>query len=84
MAADGWHWAAAIIAALLLLILVLLWYDTLRERPELTTGQATVRALPSLIVVPLGFFLALLLPLWVGGALIVVPLIVLTVMALAD
>ena len=84
MAADGWHWAAAIIAAVLLLILVLLWYDTLRERPELTTGQATLRALPSLIVVPLGFFLALLLPLWVGGALIVVPLIVLTVMALAD
>ena len=69
--------------ALLLLVLVLLWYDHLRERPELSTGQATVRALPSLLVVPVGFALALLSPLWVGGVLIVVPLIVLIVMALA-
>lgn len=84
MAADGWHWAAAVVVALLLLVLVLLWYDTLRERPALSTGQATVRALPSLIVVPVGFALALLLPLWVGGVLILVPLIVLIVMALAD
>ncbi len=84
MAADGWHWAAASIVALLLFVLVLLWYDTLRERPNLTTGQATVRALPSLVVVPIGFLLALFLPLWVGGVLMVVPLIVLLVMALAD
>ncbi len=84
MTADGWHWAAACIVAVLLLILVLLWYDTLRERPNLTTGQATKRALPSLIVVPIGFLLALFLPLWVGGVLIVVPLMALLAMALAS
>ena len=84
MAADGWHWAAASVVALLLLVLVLLWYDTLRERPELTTGQATVRALPSLMVVPIGFLLVLFLPLWVGGVLGGVLLIVLLAMALAN
>ena len=82
--ADGWHWAGAAIAAVLLIILVLLWYDTLRERPGWSTAQATRRALPSLIVVPIGFALALLLPLWVAGLLILVPLIVLGVMALAN
>ena len=84
MAADGWHWVAASGVALLLLVLVLLWYDTLRERPQLTTGQATVRALPSLIVVPAGFLLTLFLPLLVGGVLIAVLLIVLLAMALAN
>ena len=82
--ADGWHWAGAAIAGVLLFILVLLWYDTLRERPGLSTAQATKRALPAFVVVPVGFALALLLPLWVAGVLIVVPLVVLVVMALAD
>ena len=81
---DGWHWIVASVAAVALTILVLLWYDTLRERPQLTTGQATLRALPSLIVVPIGFLLALFLPLWMGGVLIAVPLLVLLAMALAD
>ncbi len=84
MAADGWHWAAACIVGLLLLVLVLLWYDTLRDRPNLTIGQATIRALPSLVVVPIGFLLALFLPLWVGGVLIAIPLIVVLAMALAS
>ena len=81
---DGWHWAAAILAALLLAVLVLLWYDTLRERPGWTLAMATKRALPAAIVVPVGFAAALLLPLWVGGILIVVPLVAILVMALAD
>ena len=84
MAADGWHWAAAVIAAVLLLVLVLLWYDRLRDRPGWSTAQATRRALPSLVVVPVGFALALSLPLWVGGVLIVLPLLILGVMALAN
>ena len=78
--ADGWHWAAAGVVAVLLLILVLLWYDTLRER----AGWTTKRALPSLVVIPIGFALALFLPLWVGGALIVAGLLTLGAMALAD
>ena len=82
--ADGWHWAAAGVVAVLLLILVLLWYDSLRERAGWSTARATKRALPSLIVIPIGFALALFLPLWVGGALIVVGLLTLGAMALAD
>ena len=70
--------------AVLLLILVLLWYDTLRDRPGWTIARATKRAAVGAIVIPLGFVLALLLPLWVGGALIAVPLVVIGVMALAD
>ena len=82
--ADGWHWAAAGVVAVLLLILVLLWYDTLRERAGWTTARATRRALPSLLVIPIGFALALFLPLWVGGTLIVAGLLTLGAMALAN
>jgi hypothetical protein len=81
---DGWHWAAAVLAALLLAVLVLLWYDSLRERPGWTLAMATKRALPGALVIPAGFAAALLLPLWVGGVLILVPLVAIVVMALAD
>ena len=36
------------------------------------------------IVIPIGFLAALLLPLWIGGVLIAVPLVAIGVMALAD
>jgi hypothetical protein len=81
---DGWHWAAAAAVALLLIVLVLLWYDSLRERPGWTIKQATWRALPSAVVIPIGFALALFLPLWVGGALTVVLLLIVGAMALTD
>lgn len=81
---DGWHWAAAALAALLLLVLVLLWYDSLRDRPGWSLGQATMRAALAAPVVPVGFLAALFLPLWVGGILIAVPLVAIVVMALAD
>ena len=81
---DGWHWAAASVVALLLLVLVLLWYDSLRERPGWSLSRATRRALPASLVIPVGFVAALLLPLWVGGILILVGLVVIGVMALAD
>lgn len=81
---DGWHWAAAATVAVLLTILVLLWYDNLRERPGWTTAQATRRALVGAIVIPVGFVFALLLPLWAGGGLAVILLIVIGAMALVD
>lgn len=84
MTVDGWHWAAAVLAALLLAVLVLLWYDSLRDRPGWTLGMATKWALPAALIVPVGFVAALLLPLWVGGVLIVAPLVVILIMAMAD
>jgi hypothetical protein len=81
---DGWHWIAASVAAVAAAILVLLWYDTLRERPGWSIARATKRAGLAAIVIPVSFLAALLLPLWVGGVLIVVPLVVVGVMALAD
>ncbi|WP_395729129.1 hypothetical protein [Nakamurella sp.] len=84
MAVDGWHWAAAVLAALLLSVLVLLWYDTLRERPGWTLSMATKRALLAAPAIPVGFAAALLLPLWVGGVLILAPLVIIAIMAMAD
>jgi hypothetical protein len=81
---DGWHWAAAALAALLLTVLVLLWYDSLRDRPGWTLARATKRALPAALVIPAGFVAALLLPLWIGGLLILIPLVIILVMAMAD
>lgn len=81
---DGWHWGAAILAALLLTVLVLLRYDSLRDRPGWTLAMATKRALPAALVIPVGFVAALLLPLWVGGILIAAPLVIILVMAMAD
>ncbi len=84
MTVDGWHWAAAVVAALLLAVLVLLWYDSLRDRPGWTLAMATKRALPATLVIPVGFVAALLLPLWVGAILVVAPLVTVLVMAMAD
>jgi hypothetical protein len=81
---DGWHWIVASVAAVALTIPVLLWYDTLRERPGWSLARATKRAALAAIVIPVGFLAAAVLPLWVGGVLIVVPLLVVGVMALAD
>jgi hypothetical protein len=81
---DGWHWIVASVAAVALTILVLLWYDALRERPGWSISRATKRAALGAIVIPVGFLAAAVLPLWVGGVLVVVPLIAVGVMALAD
>lgn len=81
---DGWHWAVAVLAALLLGALVLLWYDSLRERPGWTLAMATRRALLAAPVIPVAFVAALLLPLWVGGILVIGPLVAILVMAMAD
>ena len=81
---DGWHWVGAAIEAVLLLILVLLWYDDLRDRPGWTVATATKWAALGALAIPIGFLAVLLLPLWLGGILIAVPLIVILVMAMAS
>ena len=78
---DGWHWVGAAIEAVLLLILVLLFYDDLRDRPGWTVARATKWAALSALVIPLAF---LAVPLWIGGILIAIPLIVILVMAMAS
>ena len=40
-AVDGWHWLAASVDGLLLIVLILLRYDTYRERKGRDAGQAT-------------------------------------------
>ena len=81
---DGWHWVGAAIEAVLLLILVLLFYDDLRDRPGWTVGRATKWAALSALAIPVGFLAVLLLPLWIGGILIAIPLVVILVMAMAS
>ena len=81
---DGWHWIAAAVQALLLVVLVLLRYDTLRDRRDGTMAQATRSSLRLGVIVPLGFVAVLLVPLWLGLILIAGPAIVVGVMALAN
>lgn len=81
---DGWHWIAASVEAVLLIILVLLWYDSLRERPGWSIAKATRRAALAAIIIPIGFVIVLLVPLWIGGILIAIPLLAIGAMALAD
>lgn len=79
-----WHWAAAAVEAVLLLVLVLLRYDTLRERPGWTIPRATRAAALSAIGVPVGFVVVLLVPLWVALILVALPALAIAVMALAS
>jgi hypothetical protein len=81
---DGWHWAAAGVEALLLIVLVLLRYDTLRDRPGRTLRQATRSAGKLAGVIPVGFVVVLLVPLWSGLILIAIPAVAVGVMALAS
>ncbi len=81
---DWWQWAAATVEAVLLLILVLLWYDTLRERPGWTVRRATRAAAISAVGVPIGFVVVLLVPLWIGLILLAIPALAVAAMALAS
>ncbi|QNK82547.1 hypothetical protein [Nakamurella sp. PAMC28650] len=81
---DGWHWAAAGVEALLLIVLVLLRYDTLRDRPGRTLRQATRSAGKLAGVIPVGSVVVLLVPLWSGLILIAIPAVAVGVMALAS
>ena len=84
LAMDGWHWFAAGVEGLLLVVLVLLRYDTLRNRPGWTLWRATRSAAALAVLVPVGFVLVLLVPLWFGLILIAVPALAVGVMALAS
>ncbi len=79
-----WQWVTAAVEAILLLLLVLLWYDTLRERPGWTIARASRAAAFAAIVVPVGFVVVLLLPLWVGLILVAIPALAVVTMALAS
>ena len=81
---DGWHALAAAVEALILLVLVLLRYDSLRDRRGTTMARATRSALRWAVIVPVGVVAVLLTPLWVGLILIAVPAIAVGVMALAS
>ncbi len=83
-AMDGWHWIAATVEALLLVVLVLLRYDTLRDRRDHTMAQATRSALRLALIIPIGFVAVLLVPLWLGLILIAIPAIAVGAMALAN
>jgi len=81
---DWWHWVAAAVEAVLLLVLVLLWYDTLRERPGWSVSRATRAAGIGAVSVPVGFVVVLFVPLWLGLILIAVPALAVAAMALAS
>lgn len=70
--------------ALLLLVLVLLRYDTYRERPGWSLRRATRQALLLTPLIPLGVVVVLLVPLWLGAGLLAVPALIILVMALAS
>lgn len=79
-----WQWAAAIIEATLLAILTLLWYDTLRERRDWRLSDHKKLLIIPAIGIPVGFFAALLTPLWVVLILLAIPALAIVVMALAS
>jgi hypothetical protein len=81
---DGWHWIAASVQALLLAVLVLLRYDTLRDRRDNTMARATRSALWLAVIIPIGFVIVLFVPLWLGLILIAIPAIAVGAMALAN
>ena len=83
-AVDGRHWVAAGVEALLLIVLVLLRYDTLRDRVGWTMARATRSAGKLSVVIPIGFVVVLLVPLWLGLILIAIPAVAVGVMALAS
>lgn len=81
---QWWRWVGAAIAAVLLVILLLLWFDTLKERPGWTTARAARPPAIAAIGVPVGFLLVLLLPWWLGLILIAIPAVAIAVMLLAS
>lgn len=81
---QWWRWVAAGVEAVLLVVLLLLWFDTLRERPGWTVARAARPPAIGALSIPIGFLLVLLLPWWAGLVLIGVPAIAVAAMALAS
>ncbi|OJV29625.1 MAG: hypothetical protein BGO26_15170 [Actinobacteria bacterium 69-20] len=83
MIMTWWQWTAAAVEAVLLTILVLLWFDTLRER-QWPARRARHAAGYAAIIIPVGFVVVLMLPLWIALILIAVPALAIVAMALAS
>lgn len=81
---DTWRWIGAGVVAALFLTLVLLWLDTLREKPGWRLADHPSVVLVSISAVPMGFLLASLLPLWWVVGLAAAPTLAIAVMALAS
>jgi hypothetical protein len=81
---QWWRWVAASVEALLLLTLILLWYDGLREKRDWKPSWAVRATGMGLVVVPLGFVIVLLVPLWLGLVLVAIPAVTIVSMALAS
>ena len=81
---DGWHWLAASVTALLVVVLILLRYDTYRERRDLTLGQATRKAALLTPMIPIAFVVVLFVPLWLGWILAAIPAAAVLVGLMAD
>lgn len=81
---QWWRWVAAGVEAALLLVLLLLWFDSLRERPGWTVARAARPPALAALAIPIGFLLVLVLPWWAGVILIGLPAIAVMAMALAS
>lgn len=81
---QWWRWVASAVEAVLLVILLLLWFDTLKEKPSWSIARAARPPAIGAIAVPIGFLLVLLMPLWIGLILIAIPAFAVLVMALAS
>ena len=81
---DGWHALAAAVEASLLIVLVLLRYDTLRDRRGTTLAQATSSRREVAVIVPVGLVRCCWCRCGSGLILVAVPAIAVGVMALAS
>lgn len=81
---EWWRWPAAAVEAVLLLILLLLWFDTLRDRPGWSTSRAARPPAIGALGVPAVCLLVLILPLWLALVLIAIPASTVVAMAVAS
>ncbi len=81
---EWWRWVAAAVEAVLLVILLLLWFDTLRDRPGWSTARAARPPAIGAVAVPAASALVLIVPLWLGLVLIALPAIAVIAMAVAS
>jgi len=81
---DSWHWLGAAVQGLLLGVLVLLRFDTLREKAGWALHKATRSAAKVAVIIPVGVIAVLLVPLWLGLIFIALTAVTVGVMSLAS
>lgn len=81
---EWWRWAALVTVLGLGVVLLLLWFDSLRDRKGWTSGQAarppmiaSIGLLPAALLVVVG-------PWWLVAALVAVPALAVLTMAMAS